>query len=151
MNKPKHLSTIYFYHKTVIDCDRSGNLLCNNTTLSGKSATSGDLSGKSATSGDLSGKETDNVDIYDLYRDYNEMTIKKEDTVIMRTSPSILFIDALKQIGYTEKDCVYWEFSSYCYDGWDITDIMKIPIINIPDIFDFYIGDKENGVPYNEQ
>jgi hypothetical protein len=110
MNKPKHLSTIYFYKK-----------------------------------------ETDNVDIYDLYRDYNETTIKKEDTVIMTSSPNILFIDALKQIGYTEKDCVYWEYNSYCYDGWDITDIMKIQIINIPDIFDFYIGDNKNGVPYNEQ
>ena len=33
----------------------------------------------------------------------------------------------------------------------DITDIMKIPIINIPDIFDFYIGDDHNGIIYNEQ
>lgn len=94
-------------------------------------------------------KEMDNADIYELYREYNEMTVTKQDTLIMTSCPTILFIDVLKKIGYQETDCVYWEFSSYCYDGWDITDIMKRPIINFPDKFEFFIGDKENGVSYN--
>ena len=118
MNTLKHISTIYFYHKTVIDSD-------------------------------LSGKETDVLDTYEIYRDSTEMTIKKEDTVIMTSYPTILFIDVLKKIGYQETDPVYWDFSSYCYDGWDITDIMKRPMIKFPDKFEFFIGDTENGISYN--
>jgi hypothetical protein len=94
-------------------------------------------------------KETDILDTYEVYRDHNEMTIKKENTIIMLYPSTILWIDLLKTIGYTEKDCVYWEYSSYCYDGWDITDIMKRPIMNFPDSFDFFIGDEESGIFYN--
>jgi hypothetical protein len=96
-------------------------------------------------------KEPDNLDTYEVYRDYNEMTIKKEDHVIMRSSPAILWVDILKKIGYKESDCVYWEHNSYCYDGWDIKDIMKRKIINFPDRFDFFIGDDYTGLPYIDE
>jgi hypothetical protein len=93
--------------------------------------------------------EIDTSDTYEIYRDQNEMIMKKEDNTIMKSSPAILWIDVLKKIGYKESDCVYWQHNSYCYEGWDITDIMKRPIINFPDYFEFFIGDDDNGISYN--
>lgn len=85
---------------------------------------------------------------YHIYLHKNEIWIESLRGKTISQNISKMFIDILKEIGYKESDCVYWEHDSYCYHGWDITDIMKRPLFNLPDHFDFFIGDEDNGVPY---
>ncbi len=78
----------------------------------------------------------------------HSMVQRGEEKMILPVT--IKFVDLLKHIGYTNSEPVYWDYESYCYHNWDITDIMNRNINNFPDTFEFCIGDEDNGVVYND-